>query len=86
MRLLYTTVIALVIACLMAYLAVLLSWSYYSTGPRHYIALVVGSPFVFTSHFYSEPTTAAMVWALLIYFAAAFLLVVGCQKLARRLR
>jgi uncharacterized membrane protein len=86
MKLLYTTVIAFVMACLMVYLAVLFSWSYQSAGIDHYVALVVGSPFVLTAHFYSELTAPAMVLAFLIYFVVAFLLVVGCSKLVRRLR
>lgn len=86
MKLLYTTVIAFVMACLMVYLAVLFSWSYYFTGWEHYVALVVGSPFVFMAHFFPELTATAKVLAFLMYFVVAFLLVVGCRKWARWLR
>jgi hypothetical protein len=86
MKLLYTTIVAFVVACSMIYLAVVFSWDYFSTGASHYVALVVGSPFVLLSHFYPDLTTPAMVLAFLIYFVVAFILVVGCQKMARRLR
>lgn len=86
MRLLYTAIIAFVIACGMVYLAVVFSWDYFSTGTSHYVALVIGSPFVLTSHFYPELTTTAMILAFLMYFVAAFIVVLGCQKVGRRLR
>lgn len=86
MRLIYTTAIAVVIACLLVYLAVVLAWGYYFTGPSHYVAMVVGSPFVLASHFYPDLTGRAMALAFLVYLAFSFMLVIACRRLLRRFR
>lgn len=86
MKLLYTTIIAVVVTVLLAYLAGVFAWAYYAAGPSHYVALVIGSPFVLVSRFYSDLTGAAMALALLIYFAASLLLVIACSRLVRKFR